>query len=125
MLPEGGSKIVYYPQPRTIRCVASPEPNGAGQPDAMFFVYVLRNPAGRLYIGFTSNMSNRVLYHNHEAYISEIDARRREKYQKTTKGWTTLKTMLAATLSMADGAAENRSTPDDNASMPKTQEADG
>jgi len=34
----------------------------------------------------------------YEAYISKKDAQRREQYLKTTKGRTTIKTMLSDTL---------------------------
>ena len=64
-----------------------------------------------LYVGFTHNLKRRFEEHNsakefstkpyipfdlihYEAYKNEKDAKRREMYFKTTKGKTTLKTML-------------------------------
>jgi putative endonuclease len=80
-----------------------------------YYVYILRNEQGRLYIGYTENVERRVSEHNagkvfatkpyipyklifFEAYTSMADAKRREMYLKTSKGRTTIKTMLADTL---------------------------
>ncbi|MBI2607364.1 MAG: GIY-YIG nuclease family protein [Candidatus Doudnabacteria bacterium] len=80
-----------------------------------YYVYVLRNESGRLYIGYTENVEQRITDHNtgkvfstkpyipyklifYEAYISMKDAKRREQYLKTAKGRTTIKTMLINTL---------------------------
>ncbi|MBI2049667.1 GIY-YIG nuclease family protein [Candidatus Roizmanbacteria bacterium] len=70
----------------------------------MFYTYVLQNKKNKeFYIGFTSNLKSRLLEHNqglnfsakrympwklvyYEACIEESDARRREKYLKTTQG---------------------------------------
>jgi putative endonuclease len=76
------------------------------------YVYVLRslNDAG-LYVGSTQDLRTRLRMHNrgvipstkrrrpfelifYEAYRSGYDAKRREIYLKSTKGRTTLKTML-------------------------------
>ncbi len=63
------------------------------------------------YIGFSEDLRKRVRSHNanenqatknrgpwklifYEAYLNKYDALRREKYLKSTKGRTTLKTML-------------------------------
>lgn len=63
------------------------------------------------YVGFTHKLQQRLLEHNsgkefstkpyipfdlihYEAYRNEKDARRRERYFKTTKGKTTLRFML-------------------------------
>ena len=35
----------------------------AERSDTLYFVYVLKNPEGRLYIGFTSNLERRVSQH--------------------------------------------------------------
>jgi putative endonuclease len=64
-----------------------------------------------MYIGSTGDLRRRVLNHNrglvqstsprrplelifYEAYLNAYDAKRREIYLKSTKGRTTLKTML-------------------------------
>ena len=77
-----------------------------------FYVYVLRNETnGWWYVGYTENIKQRVQAHIKgkvkstrnkrplklvfcEAYLSKVDAKRREHYLKTTKGKTTLRTML-------------------------------
>ncbi|MDR3642115.1 MAG: GIY-YIG nuclease family protein [Candidatus Doudnabacteria bacterium] len=81
----------------------------------MFYVYILRNLKGRLYIGYTTDLRQRFRQHNdglsiatkpyrpwkllfYEAYISTKDAKRREMYLKTAKGRTTIKTMLTDSL---------------------------
>lgn len=70
---------------------------------------------GDLYAGFSGNLKARIKAHFHrtvhttkrmgkirlifyEAYLSEKDAKRREKYFKTTKGKRTLKIMLEDSL---------------------------
>ena len=76
------------------------------------YVYVLQNKTKKfIYVGFTHNLKKRFFEHNnkkelstkaytpldlifYEAYRSEKDAKRREKYFKTTKGKTTLRLML-------------------------------
>ncbi|MCK5059582.1 MAG: GIY-YIG nuclease family protein [Candidatus Pacebacteria bacterium] len=78
----------------------------------MFYVYVLRSEKNReLYIGYTSNLKNRLQEHNqglnlstkryvpwrliyYEASIEEKDAVRREKYLKTTQGGRLLRRRL-------------------------------
>jgi putative endonuclease len=85
-----------------------------------FYVYVLRSLSDRgLYIGSTQNLKNRLRLHNegavhstkprrpfelifYEAYRSEHDAKRREIYLKSTKGRTTLRSMLREFLKEAD-----------------------
>jgi putative endonuclease len=81
----------------------------------MYYVYILRNQDGRLYIGYTEDLRRRFEEHNdglstatkpyrpwllifYEAYVSKRDAKRREMYLKTSKGRTTIKTMLSDTL---------------------------
>ena len=77
-----------------------------------YYVYILQNKTKKfIYVGFTSNLQKRFQEHNnkeelstkhyaplelihYEAYKNEKDAKRRENYFKTTKGKTTLKTML-------------------------------
>lgn len=76
------------------------------------YVYVLRSRIKNfLYVGFTHNLKKRFVEHNnkeevstkayapfelifYEAYRNEKDAKRREEYLKTTKGKTTLRSML-------------------------------
>ena len=70
----------------------------------MFYVYVLKSKSdGKLYIGYTSDLRKRINEHNnglvratrprvplllvyYEAYVSEKDARRREKMLKSFSG---------------------------------------
>ena len=88
-------------------------------PHAMkfYYVYVLRNLTKEfVYVGFTSDLRKRFNKHNnrevlstkhyaphelihYEAYKNINDAKRREKYFKTTKGKTVLKLMLKEFLS--------------------------
>lgn len=68
-----------------------------------------------VYVSYTIDFKKRIKRHNHsyvtstkihrpfrmlflEIYINMADAKRREKYLKTTKGKQTLKTMLIQTL---------------------------
>lgn len=82
-----------------------------------YHVYVLKSlHKNFIYVGFTANLRKRFKEHNnkeelstkyyspfdlihYEAYRNEKDAKRREEYFKTTKGKTTLKTMLKEYLS--------------------------
>jgi putative endonuclease len=77
-----------------------------------YYVYVLKSlEKNFIYVGFTQGLRRRLQEHNdkenlstkhyalyelihYEAYRNEKGARRREEYLKTTKGKTTLKTML-------------------------------
>ena len=77
-----------------------------------FYVYVLKSiHEDFIYVGFTHNLKKRFYEHNnkeelstkhyapfelifYEAYRNEKDAKRREEYFKTTKGKTTLRSML-------------------------------
>ena len=77
-----------------------------------FYVYILRSRLdGRLYTGSTNDLKARLRLHNageitstrprrpldlifYEAYLNEYDAKPREQYLKSTKGKTTLRTML-------------------------------
>jgi len=77
-----------------------------------YFVYILKS-IGKdfIYTGYTSDLERRLKEHNngeelstkhytplelihYEAYRNQKDAKRREEYLKTTKGKTTLRTML-------------------------------
>jgi putative endonuclease len=77
----------------------------------MFYVYILFENNGQLYTGFTADLKQRVKDHNagkvestrdrrplklvhYEAYIKESDARRREKYLKTSEGKYFLKQQI-------------------------------
>jgi putative endonuclease len=78
----------------------------------MFYNYVLESREGaNIYIGYTTNLKKRLLEHNqglnsstkrygkwnliyYEASLNELDAKRREKYLKTTQGGRLLKRRL-------------------------------
>jgi len=77
-----------------------------------YYVYILHNYSKNfLYVGYSENLKQRISSHNngknkstkafvplevihYEAYRNKSDAKRREEYLKTTKGKTTLRTML-------------------------------
>ena len=77
-----------------------------------YYVYVLQSiKTGNLYIGYTIGLQKRLKEHNremnfstkpyipwklihYEAYINKKDAKRREKYLKTSQGSRLLKRML-------------------------------
>jgi putative endonuclease len=78
-----------------------------------YYVYILQSApiATWIYVGYTEDLKKRLAEHNngespstkhrrpyklihYEAYASKKDAKRREMYLKTTKGKTTLRTML-------------------------------
>ncbi len=77
-----------------------------------YYVYILKSKnRDFIYTGYTENLIRRFKEHNnreehstkhytpfdlihYEAYRNERDAKRREEYFKTTKGKTTLRTML-------------------------------
>ena len=82
-----------------------------------YYVYVLRSKtkSGFLYVEFSASHKARIEQHNLgnvqstksyapyeliflEVYINKNDAKRRENYLNTTKGKTTLRTMLKETL---------------------------
>ena len=83
----------------------------------MHYVYVLFSLRDKkLYIGYTADLKRRLKEHlqgknastkyrrplkliYYDAHLSKIDAQRREKYFKTTKGKSTLKQMLKLSLS--------------------------
>jgi len=82
----------------------------------MYYVYVLRSGFdGKLYVGYTTNLGNRIREHNngevtstksrrplelifYDGYKSMEDAKRREQYLKTTKGKSSLNLMLRHSL---------------------------
>ena len=77
----------------------------------MFYVYVLESLDSDLYTGYTKDLRKRVKEHNqglnfstkrygpwkliyYEASLNEVDAKRRERYLKTTQGRRLLKRRL-------------------------------
>ena len=78
----------------------------------MYYVYILKSKRdNKLYIGYSANLKKRFSEHQsgqvtstrprkpfelifYEAYKNSKDAKRREKYFKTSKGKTSIKTML-------------------------------
>ena len=82
----------------------------------MYYVYVLKSEKDQgLYIGYSENLKERFRAHNsgevlatrprrplnlvfYEAYTAKSDAKRREKYLKTSKGLSTLRLMLRESL---------------------------
>ncbi len=76
----------------------------------MYYVYILQLNNGNLYKGFTSDIRIRLLQHkkgkvkstqykfpkliHYECYLLESDARRRERYLKTTEGRRFLRQQL-------------------------------
>ena len=78
----------------------------------MFYVYVIQSLKGeKVYSGYTTNLKRRLAEHNqglnfstkpyrpwqiiyYEACLNETDAKRREKYLKTTQGKRLLKRRL-------------------------------
>lgn len=81
----------------------------------MFYTYNLLMNNGQIYTGFTMDLKRRMMEHktgnnnttkkflpvkliHYEAFLSEEDAKRREKYFKTSKGKTTLRLMLRENL---------------------------
>ncbi len=76
-----------------------------------YFVYILLLSNKQLYTGFTANLKERLLQHqnekvkstihrrplkliHYEVYLKESDARRREKFLKTTEGKRLLKMQI-------------------------------
>lgn len=82
----------------------------------MYYLYVLKSRIdGMLYIGYTSDLKARFRKHQdgevkstkprrplelifYEAFKHKFDAKRRERYFKTTKGKSTLRQMLRESL---------------------------
>lgn len=77
----------------------------------MFYVYLLLLNNNNIYKGSTNNLKRRITEHNsgqvdstknfrplklihYECYLKESDARRREKYLKTTEGGRFLKQQI-------------------------------
>ncbi len=83
----------------------------------MYYVYVIQNESGARYLGFTSNLANRLAAHNkglvrstkghkwelvyYEAFKSEQDARRRERnLKKSGQARRWLKERISASLEL-------------------------
>ena len=82
----------------------------------MYYVYVLKSQFdGKLYVGYTTNLRNRLREHQdgevistkprrpfeiifYEGYKNKEDAKRRERYFKTSKGKSSLRMMLRDSL---------------------------
>ena len=82
----------------------------------MYYVYVLRSQRdGKMYIGYTTNLWNRLQEHQngevcstkprrpfelifYEGYKCVEDAKRRERYLKTSRGKSSLRMMLRDSL---------------------------
>ena len=77
----------------------------------MFYTYVLKNKDDKLYIGYTKDLKQRFAEHNqglnlstkkykpwviiyYECCLNQSDAKRRERYLKTTQGGRLLKRRL-------------------------------
>ena len=76
----------------------------------MFYVYILEEENGSMYIGYSADLKKRVKEHNqglnpstrrrswhciyYEACMDQRDARRRELYLKTTAGRRAIKSRL-------------------------------
>ena len=85
-------------------------------PPLPYCVYILQSDKDKkLYIGFTENLEQRLSQHmggqvpstaprrpfrliHCEYYLSQVDAKRREKYLKTTSGKRALRIMLSGVL---------------------------
>jgi len=82
----------------------------------MYYVYILLLSNGQLYAGITNNLQRRIKEHKtgkssftskrlpvklifSEVFIHKLDAEKRERYFKTSKGKYSLKALLRHTLS--------------------------
>ena len=92
------------------------------------YVYILRSKANHnLYIGFTHDLRRRITEHTkglnrstpayapwklvyYEAHANEDDARRRERYLKTTSGDRAIKNMLREELKQNGDLINGKST---------------
>ena len=92
----------------------------------MFYVYVLQSVLhGRFYIGFTTNIENRLVTHNaggnvstkagrpwkmiyHEAYLLKEDALGREKFLKNGSGHRFLKNQMKYYLALVKSNLDSK-----------------
>ena len=101
----------------------------------MFYVYILLVSNKQLYAGFTTDLGRRLAEHetgsveftrnrrpveliHHEAYVLESDARRREKFLKTTEGKRLLRQQLRDSL-IQKGVLSVKSDPIDRVFIPR------
>ena len=95
--------------------------HGQNRANFMYYAYVLQSlKDGKLYIGFTKDLKRRMQEHKsggsvstkkrlpfrlvfYEAFVSEGDAKRRERYFKTTKGKKALKLILRESVKWCQG----------------------
>ena len=93
--------------------------------EKMFYVYVLKSEKDQnLYIGFTKDLRQRIEYHNlglnkstacrrplkliyYECYLSEKDARRREKFLKSGRGHEILYKQITECLKSIHGGVSS------------------
>lgn len=85
----------------------------------MYYVYILRMKNDQLYTGFTGDLDRRLSEHNrgivkstskrrplqlihYEAYLLESDARRRERFLKTSEGKELLRKQIRDVLIEAE-----------------------
>jgi len=81
----------------------------------MYYVYILLLSNKKLYTGFTTNLKRRIKEHKkgkssftknylplklifYEVFNNKMDAKKRERYFKTSKGKSSLRAMLKNTL---------------------------
>jgi putative endonuclease len=109
-----------------VGCMAGHESDGVhgcpelhvvqGAKKIMYYVYVLKSQVdGKMYVGYTANLRNRLKEHQggevistksrrpfelifYEGYKSDEDAKRRERYLKTSNGKSSLRMMLRDSL---------------------------
>ena len=92
----------------------------------MYYVYLLRSGRiNKIYTGYTNDLRKRIIDHKskqvhttarmgdvklifYEAFTDERDARRREKYLKTTKGKRAIKLMLKNSLAPRSSSGPGR-----------------
>jgi len=106
------ASVKIAPQTDTRRYLSNPSEIFYTKFMKFYYIYILHNPLRKfIYVGYSENLKQRFQEHNngkvkstkhytplnlifYEAYLSKKDAKRREKYLKTSKGKTALMTML-------------------------------
>src|SRR3990167_2005559 len=107
----------------------------------MFYVYILKLNNGQLYTGYTGDLRRRVTEHkqgkvdstrhkqpveliHYEAYLKDSDARRREKFLKTSEGKKYLRKQIKDLLLELDlitpGSSNGRTTDSDPVNLGST-----